>query len=72
MLVSRRSVKYALKHPKSLRLSIDGAAVVQMLNPGAVKKIEEYALLIRSSYFTTSGQFEHVSCLDLVWEQPCS
>ena len=33
---------------------IDGAAVVQMLHPGAAKTIEEHALLIRSSYFTTS------------------
>ena len=47
---------------------IDGAAVVQMLHPGAAKTIEEHALLIRFLFYNISGQFEHVSCLDLVWD----
>ena len=45
---------------------IGGATVVQMLESGAAKTFEEYAHHVFLPYI--SGQFEHVSHLDLAWD----
>ena len=45
---------------------IDGAAVVQMLKPGTAETFEQYAHQGFLPYI--SGQLQHVSRLDLVWD----
>ncbi len=45
---------------------IDGAAIVQMLKPGAAKTFQEYANQVFIPYI--SGQLQYISCLDLVWD----
>ncbi len=45
---------------------IDGAAIVQMLKPGAAKTFQEYANQVFIPYF--SGQLQYISRLDLVWD----
>ena len=52
--------------PKVTNVVIDGAAVVQMLKPGSSETFEEYAHKIFIPYI--SGQLQHVSRLDLVWD----
>ena len=46
---------------------IDGAVVVQMLKPGAVKNFDEYASQIFIPYILS--QFETASRVDLVWDR---
>jgi len=45
---------------------IDGAAIVQMLKPGAAKTFQEYANQVFIPYI--SGQLQYISRLDLVWD----
>ena len=52
--------------PKVTNVVIDGAAIVQMLKPGAATTFEEYAHQVFLPYI--SGQLQHVSRLDLVWD----
>lgn len=52
--------------PKVTNVVIDGAALVQMLKPDVAETFEEYAHQVFIPYI--SGQFQHVSCLDLVWD----
>ena len=44
---------------------IDGAAIVQMLKPGAAETFEQYAHQVFLPYIL--GQLQHASRLDLVW-----
>ena len=52
--------------PNVTNAIIDGAAVVQMLKPGATKTFQEYANQVFIPYIC--GQLQYVSCLDLVWD----
>ena len=52
--------------PNVTNAIIDGAAVVQMLKPGATKTFQEYANQVFIPYIC--GQFQYVSRLDLVWD----
>ena len=52
--------------PKVTNAVIDGAAIVQMLKPGAAETFEEYARQVFIPYI--SRQLHHVSRLDLVWD----
>ena len=47
-------------------LVLDGAAVVQMLNPGIAKTFQEYANNVFSSY--VSSQLATTQRVDLVWD----
>lgn len=47
--------------PKVTNVVIDGAALVQMLKPGAAKIFEEYAHQVFIPYIL--GQLHHVSCV---------
>ena len=47
-------------------LVLDGAAVVQMLNPGTAKTFQEYANNVFSSY--VSSQLATTQRVDLVWD----
>ena len=52
--------------PKVSNVVIDGAAIVQMLKPGAAETFEQYAHQVFLPY--TLGQLQHASQLDLVWD----
>ena len=52
--------------PSVTNVVLDGAAIIQMLKPGAAKTFEEYAHQVFLPYI--SGQLQHVSRLDLVWD----
>ena len=52
--------------PSVTNVVLDGAAIIQMLKPGAAKTFEEYTLQVFLLYI--SGQLRHVSHLDLVWD----
>ena len=52
--------------PNTTNVVIDGAAIVQMLKPGNAETFKEYAQQIFIPYI--SGQLQHVSRLDLVWD----
>ena len=45
---------------------IDGAAIVNMLRPGAAKKFSDYAEQVLTPYIVS--QLQHVSRLDVVWD----
>ena len=53
--------------PEVTNVIIDGAAIVQMLKPGAAVTFEEYAYQVFIPYI--SRQFQNVSRLDLVWDK---
>ena len=53
--------------PTVTNIVIDGAALVQMLKPGAARTFEEYAHQVFLPYI--AGQFQSVSRLDLVWDR---
>lgn len=53
--------------PTATNVVIDGAALVQMLKPGASKTFEEYAHQVFIPYIL--GQLHTVSRLDLVWDR---
>ena len=46
---------------------IDGAVIIQMLKPVAVKNFDEYASQIFIPYILL--QFQNASCMDLVWDR---
>ena len=52
--------------PSVTNVVLDGAAIIQMLKPGAAKTFEEYARQVFLPYI--SGQLRHVTRLDLVWD----
>ena len=52
--------------PKVSTVVIDGAAIVQMLKPGAAETFEQYAHQVFLPYIL--GQLQHASRLDLVWD----
>ena len=56
--------------PKVTNVVIDGAALVQMLKPGAAETFEEYAHQVFIPYI--SEQFRHVSRLESSVGQLCS
>ena len=47
---------------------IDGAAIVNMLQPGVTKKFTDYAKQVFMPYIV-SQQLQHVSRLDVVWDK---
>ena len=52
--------------PKVSTVVINGAAIVQMLKPGAAETFEQYAHQVFLPYIL--GQLQHASRLDLVWD----
>ncbi|KAK1898363.1 Hexokinase-1 [Dissostichus eleginoides] len=54
-------------HPTVQVIILDGAAVVNMLPPGAAKKFFDYAQKVFSPYILS--QLEHVSRVDVVWDE---
>ena len=46
---------------------IDGAAIVNMLRPGAAKKFSDYAMQVFTPYIMS--QLQQVNRLDVVWDQ---
>jgi len=53
--------------PKVGNTIIDGAVVVQMLKPTAIKKFNEYACQVFIPFIML--QFQNVLCLDIVWDR---
>jgi len=45
---------------------LDGAAIVQMLNPGTSKTFQEYATTVFASYI--NSQLQKTNRIDLVWD----
>ena len=52
--------------PATTSIVLDGAVIVQMLTPAAVKNFDEYAHKIFIPYLST--KLQTASCLDLVWD----
>jgi len=59
-------VKENISSPTMQVTILDGAAIVNMLRPGAAKTFQDYATDVFVPYITS--QLQHVTRLDIIWD----